>query len=495
VIQLSSSVLGQGSSQRAAPGTAGAAKIDAVSRATTSSVLISDAIVRGIVGRSRGILPPVGTRTARLDIDRFAPADWPELEAAGAISHLRLLNRDVSKKLGEPGVANGAAANPAPAPDAVFVDFYVALVTPAAIGINILAKTWYDQYTAGCPRGEAAPVDGAGAGLLPRWRRVRPDTPLPGKPARRRRSLSRPARLHQLRPALSAAGDLRFACRGRRGRGEGKPGQRLVGSGRDGCRLEEHLARPPGQDRHPRGRALDTHRDPVHSGLRHPPAALASLDSHRFLELDPRLAGLVRRGAAHRGQFNCGYPCLVHGFPMGFCSRRSADRDALGIYAGGTVPMGPRYILRLALSVRSAPGTGQHGGATVQGPTDQNTGSVARAADRREVLAFSRPCGGLVLFGGSGHEWGRSGALQGRHHPSLHDRMADGRLRARANRGERLCRKVLLPLHLPARRRPLDIRPGADVQLAEAASGMRHAMPHLRVSARWARSSEAERST
>ena len=99
VVQLSSSVLGQGSfSQRAAPGTAGSVKIDAVSRATTSSVLISDAIVRGarIVGRSRGILPPVGARTARLDIDRFAPADWPELEAVGAIAHLRLHNRDVS---------------------------------------------------------------------------------------------------------------------------------------------------------------------------------------------------------------------------------------------------------------------------------------------------------------------------------------------------------------------------------------------------------------
>ena len=151
VVQLSSSVLGQGSfSQRAAPGTAGSAKIDAVSRATTSSVLISDAIVRGarIVGRSRGILPPVGARTARLDIDRFAPADWPELEAVGAIAHLRLLNRDVSEKVGEPGAAKGAAASPV-APDAVFVDLYVALLTPAGIGINILGKTWYDQYTAG----------------------------------------------------------------------------------------------------------------------------------------------------------------------------------------------------------------------------------------------------------------------------------------------------------------------------------------------------------
>jgi NosR/NirI family nitrous oxide reductase transcriptional regulator len=152
VIKLSSSVLGQESfSQRAAPGTTDAAKVDAVSRATTSSVLMSDAIVRGarIIARSRGILPPVGTRTARLDVDRFAPADWPELQAAGAIGHLRVLYGDVTDKLGEAGAVKGAGGNPAPAPDAVFVDVYVALLTPAGIGVNILGKTWYDQYTAG----------------------------------------------------------------------------------------------------------------------------------------------------------------------------------------------------------------------------------------------------------------------------------------------------------------------------------------------------------
>ena len=152
VIELSSSVLGQGSfSQRAAPGTADAAKVDAVSRATTSSVLMSDAIVRGarIIARSRGILPPVGSRTARLDVDRFAPADWPKLEAAGAIGHLHVRNRDAAAKLGAVSAATDARGNSRAAPDAVFIDFYVALLTPAGIGVNILGKTWYDQYTAG----------------------------------------------------------------------------------------------------------------------------------------------------------------------------------------------------------------------------------------------------------------------------------------------------------------------------------------------------------
>jgi transcriptional regulator of nitric oxide reductase len=151
VIEMSSSVLGQGSfSQRAAPGTADSAKVDAVSRATTSSVLMSDAIVRGarIIARSRGIIPQVGTQAARLDVDRFAPADWPKLERAGAIGHLRVPSRDVADKLSQTGAAGGAGGNPR-APDAAVVDFYVALLTPAGIGVNILGKTWYDQYTAG----------------------------------------------------------------------------------------------------------------------------------------------------------------------------------------------------------------------------------------------------------------------------------------------------------------------------------------------------------
>src|SRR5215469_11405130 len=58
--------------------------------------------------------------------------------------------------------------------------------------------------------------------------------------------------------------------------------------------------------------------------------------------------------------------------------------------------------------------------------------------------------------------------------------MADGKLRARPDGGQHLRRKVLLSIHVPARRRPLNFRSGAHVQLAEAASGMRLAMPDLR---------------
>jgi NosR/NirI family transcriptional regulator, nitrous oxide reductase regulator len=145
VTELSSSVLGvQKFSQRAAPTASPVTQVDAVSRATTSSVLISDAIVRGarVVARSRGLLATPGDKP-RLDVDHFAPATWPELEASGAIGHLRLSYRDVRGRL------SGGLGNPGAAPQDTFLDLYVALVSVAGIGINVLGPAWYGQYTVG----------------------------------------------------------------------------------------------------------------------------------------------------------------------------------------------------------------------------------------------------------------------------------------------------------------------------------------------------------
>jgi NosR/NirI family nitrous oxide reductase transcriptional regulator len=145
VTELSSSVLGvQKFSQRAAPTASPVTQVDAVSRATTSSVLISDAIVRGarVVARSRGLLATSGDKP-RLDVDRFAPATWPELEASGAIGHLRLTYGEVRGRL------LGSLGNPAAAPRDTFLDLYVTLVSVAGIGINVLDPIWYGQYTMG----------------------------------------------------------------------------------------------------------------------------------------------------------------------------------------------------------------------------------------------------------------------------------------------------------------------------------------------------------
>ncbi|MDP6352468.1 MAG: 4Fe-4S binding protein [Alphaproteobacteria bacterium] len=125
-------------------------EVDAVSRATTSSVLFSDAIVRSarIVARTRGFLTPRSTAGRALDVDEFAPADWSAMIADGSIAHLELTHRQVVaafEALGDaPPPKNARAAKG----DETYLDLYAALVTPAGIGANILGKSWHNQYSA-----------------------------------------------------------------------------------------------------------------------------------------------------------------------------------------------------------------------------------------------------------------------------------------------------------------------------------------------------------
>jgi NosR/NirI family nitrous oxide reductase transcriptional regulator len=142
------------SSQRATPGPA-TTKVDAIAHATTSSIFMSDAVVRGarIVARSRGILASANRRSSRIDVDRFEPADWKALEATGAVAHLHLATKDVLGKLRERGATRIAGGDRTAGAEDPFLDLYVALLTPAGIGINILGTQWYNRYMYTAGRG------------------------------------------------------------------------------------------------------------------------------------------------------------------------------------------------------------------------------------------------------------------------------------------------------------------------------------------------------
>ncbi|PPQ28055.1 4Fe-4S binding protein [Rhodopila globiformis] len=130
------------------------AQVDAIAHATTSSVMMSDAIIRGarIVARSRGIAGAASSQR-RVDIDRFEPADWRRLEASGAIAHLRLAYSDVLGKLREHGAIRIAGVDRDASAGDSFLDLYIALLTPAAIGINVLGRMRYDLYSYSAERG------------------------------------------------------------------------------------------------------------------------------------------------------------------------------------------------------------------------------------------------------------------------------------------------------------------------------------------------------
>lgn len=125
-------------------------RVDGISRATTSSMLFVDAILRGArrVARSRGIALQAATTGRVLNMEIYEPQSWPQMEADGAVSHVVLTNRQVAEAI----TAAGHAVPPALAaadPGAQYADIWVGLVNPAGIGINLLGRRGYRRYAVG----------------------------------------------------------------------------------------------------------------------------------------------------------------------------------------------------------------------------------------------------------------------------------------------------------------------------------------------------------
>ncbi|MHA1108805.1 MAG: 4Fe-4S binding protein [Alphaproteobacteria bacterium] len=134
--------------------------LDAVSGATVSSLVINDAVLRAAraVARSRGIF---GAAASALDLDKFTPADWPALLASGAVARLTLTNEVVDPALRKQGAAGYGPAGVVRDPKASFIDLYVALITPADIGRNILGARIYDRLAAETKAGDQIIMVGA----------------------------------------------------------------------------------------------------------------------------------------------------------------------------------------------------------------------------------------------------------------------------------------------------------------------------------------------
>jgi NosR/NirI family transcriptional regulator, nitrous oxide reductase regulator len=462
VSELSSSVLGPGSfSQRSAPGSSAAVKVDAVSRATTSSVLMSDAIVRGgrIVARSRGILGAPKASTT-LDIDRFAPADWSQLEAAGAIGHLRVGYSELRDKLSARAAAK--IGDLGAAPSDTFIDLYAALVTPAGIGINVLGETWYAQYTAGRGANEQMILIAANSPysfLGPDWEHADLIGPIELLQGDRVMRLS-PKQIKTL-PFLHAknAPDLTERAlvffNSKSDFDPVEPWQLRLLVGSDAVsppsftsfdltyRIPESYvvkaAAAPASSRAPAGTVnaglsgeIETPEktlawQAIWSGHRVRIAilgtGLAALTIilflqdvisrrrrlHRvvrvgFLLWTSCLARLVRGRAAHNRQPDHLHPYSRHRLSLGLSPGGPARCDLVRLYIGRAVPLGSGRVLRLALPVRRPSGVGQQRGTLAADSTAQNPDCAARAPDRSEVPAVPWACRRIVPFMGPGHD-------------------------------------------------------------------------------------------
>lgn len=153
VLDMSGSVLeGEKFAMRGTAGdTSRLTPVDAVSRTTTSSILFSDSIIRGarLVARSRGISLAETDLGTRLDLELYEEKNWAGLIEDGSLSHLSLTMKDVADAFaGIEGAKAPRKVRLSPDED-LFMDLYAGLISPAGIGINVLGRTWYDQYTSG----------------------------------------------------------------------------------------------------------------------------------------------------------------------------------------------------------------------------------------------------------------------------------------------------------------------------------------------------------
>ena len=108
----------------------------AVAGASVTSAVIRDAIVRSarVVLRMRGA---TAQPTGRPELDRESArrASWPALVADGALRRLSLSRGEVARLLGTTDTE----------PDKAFIDLWMALATPPAIGESLLGQRSYES--------------------------------------------------------------------------------------------------------------------------------------------------------------------------------------------------------------------------------------------------------------------------------------------------------------------------------------------------------------
>jgi transcriptional regulator of nitric oxide reductase len=124
----------------------GPGQLDGVSKATASVRIINQSVLsaalkvaRARLGFAQGRDPG---RIGRIRRDRFEPMSLAALLDAGLVRHVRVTNADV-ERLFAGSAGAGLDAQALAAPDAVFVDVWIAWASVPTVGRNLLApRTW-----------------------------------------------------------------------------------------------------------------------------------------------------------------------------------------------------------------------------------------------------------------------------------------------------------------------------------------------------------------
>ncbi len=104
----------------------------------------------------RARVPRTAVTAPTLDVEGFQLMSWNELVAEGAVARLRLTSGDVAAALAKAGVSDAVLDVPLGKPDDLYIEVMTGLLTPPAIGGNLLGLRNFDEYRRRLPNGSQA---------------------------------------------------------------------------------------------------------------------------------------------------------------------------------------------------------------------------------------------------------------------------------------------------------------------------------------------------
>ena len=88
-----------------------------------------------------------------LDVERFELKSWNALIAEGSVARLRVTSGEVAAALAKAGAADATPEVPLGKPDDLYSEVFFGLLTPAAIGGNLLGVRNFEEYRRRIPQG------------------------------------------------------------------------------------------------------------------------------------------------------------------------------------------------------------------------------------------------------------------------------------------------------------------------------------------------------
>jgi NosR/NirI family transcriptional regulator, nitrous oxide reductase regulator len=129
---------------------------DFVAGATVSARAMRAALLATarLVLRARAVRPAVTVPT--LDVEGFKRMSWDELLAEGAVVRRRVTSGEVAAALAQAGASGSKLDVPLGKPDQLYIEFATGLLTPPAIGGNLIGLLNLEEYKSRMPSGAQA---------------------------------------------------------------------------------------------------------------------------------------------------------------------------------------------------------------------------------------------------------------------------------------------------------------------------------------------------